>query len=520
MQIHSQTAELRALLTITSEKIDEEKRTLWLGKLSKELFYSPPCRMAFERIDTLAKKRFKIVSFKSLLEDPSLNEDIRDILSRAREKPCVKKAQRDETLETLEEFRKIRIMHEACMKTIESLNEPQVDTEALLMDLSTAVSRANTTRADEDFFLHFGAQSNNEDIVEAICRNETMPRITTGYTEYDKTNGGFPTMGVIILAGTTSGGKSTIAMNICRHMYLVNNLSTFRITLEMQEIQETQRLMSHLTGIPLKRFSQAKLNADDKRKIRDAKKRMDAHGKKHGINYTTHSPKGNLSMDDCLRLAKPFGYKVIVIDYVGLLEEEEGSDQWKSLMNAARTAKNFTRETGTLVILLAQLDDEKEKLRYSKGMKEHADVLWQWNYAKPEQRELKIIPMEVSKDRDGELMRFELAERFDIMSAFNMDDAQAGGGGNLDFEESDAPEEKRKKKKSKKSDDGDKPKLGKSGKSKKSKSKSKDEDTKKSKSKKSKKSDDSGTKKSSKDKGKKKKGSKLLDSYDGPAAFA
>jgi len=512
MQIHSQTAELRALLTITSEKISEEKRTLWLGKLSKELFYSPPCRMAFERIDTLAKKRFKIVSFKSLLEDPRLNEDIRDILAQAREKPCLKKSHRDETLETLEEFRKIRIMHEACMGTIEKLNATQVDTEALLMDLSTAVARANTTRADEDFFLHFGAQSNNDDIIDSICRNETMPRISTGYTDYDTTNGGFPTMGVIILAGTTSGGKSTIAMNICRHMYLVNNLSTFRITLEMQEIQETQRLMSHLTGIPLKRFSQAKLNADDKRKIRAAKASMDAHGKKHGINYTTHSPKGNLSMDDCLRLAKPFGYKVIVIDYVGLLEEDAGSDQWKSLMDAARVAKNFTRETGTLVILLAQLDDEKEKLRYSKGMKEHADVLWQWNYAKPEQRELRIIPMEVSKDRDGELMRFELAERFDIMSAFNMGDAaSASGGGNLEFEDDEDNEESgsetRKSKKSSKDKDG-----------KKSKSKS-DDGTKKSKSKKSK-SDDSGTKKSSKDKGKKKKKSKLLSSDDGPPALA
>jgi hypothetical protein len=243
---------------------------------------------------------------------------------------------------------------------------------------------------------------------------------------------------------------------------------------------------------------------------------MDAHGKKHGINYTTHSPKGNLSMDDCLRLAKPFGYKVIVIDYVGLLEEDSGSDQWKSLMDAARVAKNYTRETGTLVILLAQLDDEKEKLRYSKGMKEHADVLWQWNYAKPEQRELRIIPMEVSKDRDGELMRFELAERFDIMSAFNMgDSASASGGGNLEFEDDEDNEESgsqtRKSKKPIKDKDGKK--------SKSKKSKSDDSGTKKSKSKKSK-SDDSGTKKSSKDKGKKKKKSKLLSSDDGPPALA
>lgn len=451
MQIHSQTAEMRALLTVTSKKITEEKRTLWLGKLNKELFHTPVCRQAFERIDKLARKRFKIISFKSLLEDPSLDEDIRDVLANTREKPCLKLADRDETLGTLEEFRKIRIMYDAARSTLESLEESAVDTDAMLMSLSTAVAKANAANIEEEFFLHFGANSNSDDIVEKICRNETLPRTTTGYTEYDKTNGGFPSSGVIILAGTTSGGKSTIAMNICRHMYFENNLSTFRITLEMQEIQETQRLMSHMTGIPLKRFAHAKLNADDKRKIHAANEKLKAHGKKHGIDYTTHSPKGSLNMDDCLRLAKPFGYKVIVIDYVGLLDEEEGSDQWKSLMNAARTAKNFTRETGTLVILLAQLDDEKEKLRYSKGMKEHADVLWQWNYAKPEQRELRIIPMEVSKDRDGELMRFDLAERFDIMTAFNMDDAMnVGGGGGIEFEDDEPQEPKKLKGKKKK----------------------------------------------------------------------
>lgn len=454
MQIHSQTAEMRALLTVTSKKIPEEKRTLWLGKLNKELFHTPVCRQAFERIDKLARKRFKIISFKSLLEDPSLDEDIRDVLANTREKPCIKNAEREETLGTLEEFRKIRIMYDAARTTLESLEEAAVDTDAMLMSLTTAVAKANAAKKEDAFVLHFGQNSNSDEIIDRICRNETPPRLRTGYTEYDKTNGGFPDNGVVILAGTTSGGKSTIAMNICTHMFFENNLSTFRITLEMQEIQETQRLLSHKTGIPLKRFKHAKLTAEDKVKIRKVNESFKAHGKKHGIDFSSYSPKGSMSMDDCIRMAKPFGYKVIVIDYVGLLEED-GEDQWKSLMNAARIAKNYTQETGALVILLAQLDDEKEKLRYSKGMKEHADVLWQWNYAKPEQRELRIIPMEVSKDRDGELMRFELAERFDIMTAFNLDDAMnAGGGGNIEFEDDGQDEEPKKLGKGKKKKKG------------------------------------------------------------------
>lgn len=448
MITHSQTAEIRALLTVTSKKVPEQKRSLWLGQLNADMFHTPVCKQAFERIAAVAKKRFKIITFKALLEDARFDEDMRDVLNRTKEKPCAKKSQWEDTLHTLEEFRKIRTVQDGVFAALEQFDGNKVDIDEVIEELTLSITRANSSKQDDVFLLNFGKNGNNDDIIDAICRNETAPRITTGYTEYDKKNGGFPDNGVIILAGTTSGGKSTIAMNICRHMYFENNLSTLRVTLEMQELQETQRLMSHLTGIPLKRFSQAKLTEEDKRKVRRAKKRMDDHGKKHGITYTTHSPRGPMTMDDCLRIAKPFGYKVIVIDYVGLLDDESGDDQWKSLMDAARVAKNFTRETGTLVILLAQLDDEKEKLRYSKGMKEHADVLWQWNYTRPEHREMRMIPVDVSKDRDGELMRFELAERFDIMSAFNPDDAQkSSGGGNIEFEEDEKPASAKEQKK-------------------------------------------------------------------------
>lgn len=452
MQIHSQTAELRALLTVTTKKLKEDKRTLWLGKLNKDHFYTPPLRQAFERITALARKRFQIVSWKSLLEDPSLDEDIRDILAEVDEKPCLKKSQMKETLETLEEFRKIRLMNDVAEQIFKSLDGTAVDIDKLVGQVAEKVTKATNAKHQDVFFLRFGKDSNSDEITEQICRNETLPRITTGMAEYDKTNGGFPDSGVVILAATTSGGKSTIAMNVALHMYFNENMSVFRISLEMQEIQETQRMYAHMTGVPLSRFKHAKLTEDDKKKIRKAKAKLAKHGDKHEIHHTIHCPKGGLSMEEALQLAKPFGYKVIVVDYVGLLDEKSDKDQWKMLMDAARIAKNYTQETGSLVILLAQLDDESDKLRYSKGMKEHADTLIQWNYARLEQRELKLIPMFVAKDRDGESnWGFDMEERFDIMSVFNpgTQTGASSGGGNLEFEE-EQDEGKAKKSKKKK----------------------------------------------------------------------
>jgi len=503
MQIHSPTAELRALLTVTTKKLKEEQRTLWLGKLNKDHFHTPVMRQAFERITSLARKRFKIVSWKSLLEDPSLDEDIREILAETNEKPCLKKSQLKETLETLEEFRKIRVMRTVAERIYTALEQTSCDAENLLTQVTQEITKATAAKHQDVSFLRFGKDANSKDVTDRICRNETLPRIPTGLAEYDKTNGGFPDTGVVFLAATTSGGKSIVSMNIGLQMFLEQNLSVFRVSLEMQEIQETQRLYSHKTGIPLKRFKHAKLTAEDKKKVRAVEKMLADHGEKHGIHHTIHCPKGGLSMEETLQLAKPFGYKVIIIDYIGLLNEDSGKDQWKSLMDAARIAKNYTQETGALVILLAQLDDEKEAMRYSKGMKEHADCVIQWNYSRPEQREIREIPMLVSKDRDGETnFMFNMEERFDIMSIYNPGQQQATGGGNLEFEDDDGDTNGKPKKKKLKGEE----KTGKlkDGKTKKLKSKGTDLE------------EELNPKK----KKKSKSGTKLLRYDDGPAALS
>lgn len=440
MLLYSQTAELRAIRTLTTGKIPETVRSTWLGQLSKDHFHFEPCQRAFERIDKIAKKRYRILSFKALVEDPSLDEDMRDMLATMDEKPAIKKSQRKETLETLDNYRKIRILYFAAKTTLEAMGETEVDVDALIEEHAQAVARANMKGSAEEFFLNFGAHDTSDAIINDILAGKINPRIKSGFPEYDERSGGLPENGVMIIAATTSGGKSTIAMIISKIMYLVNKMSVLRITLEMQELQETQRLLSNLTGIPLRRFTQNKLTIPDKALVKRKHREYVDHGKKHGITYTTISPKGEMTIDGALRMAKPFGHKIIVIDYLGLLDGTDGDDQWKALNAAARAAKNYSRETGALVILLAQLDDATDKLRYARGIKEHADVMWQWNYSKPEQRESRVIPIQVSKDRDAELYTFDVGERFDVMNV-----TSNGSGGQVHKPEVEEDEDKPKK---------------------------------------------------------------------------
>lgn len=217
--------------------------------------------------------------------------------------------------------------------------------------------------------------------------------------------------------------NSVLAMQLCKNIYLNSTVKKprqiCRVSFEMGEHQETTRLMSNLTGIKLFKFKQNKLTLQEKRKVKETYTKFIEHGKTTGSQFDTVCPTRGMKIEEVFLMLKPYGYNIIAIDYVSLLEGVDEDNQWRMLSAVVRQAKIYSRNTKTLVIVLAQLDTDTDKIRYSRGMKEHADVLWTWNYTKPEQRDMHVIPMKCEKYRDGELFTFPLSERFDIMQINN-----------------------------------------------------------------------------------------------------
>lgn len=446
--LFDQDTEIRCIKTLTDESIPAGIRSTLLGKLTKEHFYHAPTEAAFRRIDTLAKKRFEIIDLNSLAADPTIDEDLRDVLKKnvRKAKACKNKKQIGNLIEILERYRKIRALYGLSKATFDELDKPEVDIDALLSKVTETVARANASLADDQFFLNFGTNDTSAKVVDNVINRVVSPRIKTGYVVYDKRNGGLPEHGVFIISATTSGGKSVVAMNLSVSLYRKAKKSVCRISLEMDDEQETRRLASHLTGISFNKFKENKLSNNDKIKVKEAFEKFTAFGKKHGIVYTTVSPSRAVSIHDVFRMIKPFAYQIVMIDYIGLLAGMDHESQWFQLSEIAAISKRFSREgSKCLVVILAQLDDTTDKLRYSKGIKEHADTMWQWNYTKQEQRELRILPIRVEKDRDGEVFNFELAERYDVMTAENMPDSQAEYSSE-DEDDDDKPKKSKKDK--------------------------------------------------------------------------
>lgn len=423
-------------------KVDINRSTLvssfLLASVDESFFHYEPCKAAFNRLITVSKKRSKIISFDDLLEDPALNEEYRDILREYKKKPIKTDQQAKELLYSLDDYRKTRHLYYMAKNIIDTLKEPEVDVEALLDETTDKLTQTRSRESMADLVFTIGHNANAEDLAEQAMSPEDEQLLKSGFTEFDERNGGLPSEGVMLLAATTSGGKSVTRMNLMKNIYKLNSVSVGTVSLEMNAKKETRRMLSNLTGIAFWKFNKKRLKKEEKDAARKAWKMFHKFGVKNNCSYSLLCPTRGLSIQQLLMLVKPYKWKVLAIDYISLLEGADAADQWKVLSTITRECKVFSAENHCLVILLAQLDSEDDRIRYSKGILEHADNAWIWNYTKQEQRDIKTLPIRQLKARDQELFSFDLKEHFEIMTVLNpgdptpqtkdLNDPSSGGG--------------------------------------------------------------------------------------------
>lgn len=433
IKLYSQSLELRAIRTISAASSTVTEGTLAVNDVSRAaaytfsavdetFFHYPPCKAAYERIRSISKKRGKIVSYNDLLEDPALDEEFRDVLREAKRISARTEDAAKELVTGLDKYRKTRELFFMAKNVLEKLKETKVDVDLLLDEVTNAVTKTRSRENVGEIILSVGKDATGLDLIDEALSTEDDVMLKTGFKDFDEINGGLPAEGVLLLAATTSGGKSAVRMNLMKNMYLLNKVSCLTVSLEMNAKKETRRLLSSLTGIQYWKYTKQKLDAAERKASRRAWKKFHTHGVENECNYALICPTRGLTITSLLMLVKPYGYKVIAIDYISLLEGLSDDRQWQVLSEITRECKVFSAENHCLVILLAQLDSDDDRVRYSKGITENVDSALIWNYSKQEQRDLGILPVKQLKARDGQLFPFDLVERFDIMTVFNPGD--------------------------------------------------------------------------------------------------
>ena len=391
------------------------------ASLSEQHFAYAPTRDGYRRALALAQSSGSIPSWDSICHDTSISEENRTILLSYTALLTKSKSKVDELVNQLHMYHKVRAVNSLIESSYEALSGEKCDVDELITNINNGVSSISANAKFEDFLFNIGQGNNSTHIVKKLLDDSKPSLVPTGFDVFDSKNGGIYDGSMFLIAGTTGGGKSTLAIQLLRNMS--QHEDVVLVPFEMTAEESMARLMSNLSGVPLSKILQKKISSAEKRVIQKAYMKYRNDLKARDLKFSIFSPDEDMSMDEVLFFLRPYKYKVILIDYVSLLKGVDGDDAWQALGRAARQGKIFAKNNHCIVILLAQLSEEGQ-VRYARSLVEHANNAWSFVVTE-ESRAEGILDVHSIKARNQMLFNFQLKVESEIMRIYDIDLADA-----------------------------------------------------------------------------------------------
>lgn len=290
--------------------------------------------------------------------------------------------------------------------------------EKPIFDIINQVAGSN----DNDGIVHIS--TGLRELIQNIEENPNqLDGIPSGFQEWDNSLGGGLGPGVHVIAARAKGAKSTTADNICINITL-NNVHGLMIDTEMQIKKHHFRLMSLLSGVPVKeiRAGQYTNRKTDVDKIRRAEEQLNQ------IPYS-YLQASTMSMEERLSymrrwLLRTVGYGpsgkinpcVIFYDQLKITDQKDISGaikEYQALGFQMDALNNFSVQYNVPIVALCQLnrdgisDESSASVANSDRIVQHCTSLTFLKWKSPEEvaqdgPELGNKKMVVIESRDGE----------------------------------------------------------------------------------------------------------------------
>ena len=240
-----------------------------------------------------------------------------------------------ELISELDEFRKVRILNEAIVKTT-----GQHDSEGKLQTLTDAI----TSIYQREKSSYESAYDIAKTVVQDV-HNKKLTGIRSGFAFFDSLTGGLQPSDLVIIAAETSQGKTSLALNITQNIIDQGEAVSF-ISLEMSTKQIVTRLICSKANIPAKEIKSRYPDFESAA--------ADFQGKQLYIADVNNN--SSTSIAGLIRSAHMrFGIKVAVVDYLQLISDKTKGSREQEIGQTARMLKNLAKELNINIITLSQL---------------------------------------------------------------------------------------------------------------------------------------------------------------------
>ena len=390
-----------------------------IAQIREDFFYNDEAKEAFNAVTEYYKKNGKTPTFRLLIESLDLSEDAQEFF-KSGDIPLPKTIdQAEQSVKNLDDYRKTREMYTLATGILKRLEKPKVDIQALTSKVADRLTRISSRRTTEDNITHMGKDSNVMALIEDILYTEDQDQcIPTGFKTFDSINGGFFRGSLVVLASNSGAGKSILANQIALNQATIGYKSAL-VPLEMTESEMISRTMSSVTGMSsidifLKRLASGERDAIYKKMRTLDRKIAAANGR-----YTIFKPQEDVTIEALLSSMHQLNADVIYVDYITLLKDADGDEQWKKLGQIARFCKIYAENHNKVIVLIAQLSDEG-RIRYSQTIKEHASLAWVWTATKAT-KERGYIQIEPLKSRNQDPRPFTLRMDYGKMKVADLE---------------------------------------------------------------------------------------------------
>ncbi len=236
-------------------------------------------------------------------------------------------------------------------------------------------------KADGVFTLSDAMKSLNDIMVKNATAGGVTTGTKTGMDKFDE-KGGLQKSDLVIVAGETSQGKTSLALCMTRHA-IENGAKVAFYSMEMTKEQLTARLLSAKTNIPANNILYSGSLAPSELRLID-----EARGKLPGENLF-FDDKSTSNIDSILLSIRMLKMQKdidgAVVDYLQILNVNARNTSFsreQAMGDAARRFKNLAKELNIWIIALSQLSRDStcpepnlNRLRDSGQIGEAADVV-------------------------------------------------------------------------------------------------------------------------------------------------
>lgn len=253
------------------------------------------------------------------------------------------------------------------------------DTNDLLKSIQRDLSLINQEVSSSDVTTLNDAIKDVYKQIETNLKGENLTGTDTGFSEINKASGGLQKSDLIIVAGETSSGKTSLSLAITDSAAKSGEAVAI-YSMEMTKVQCAARLLSMNSGVPSNQILFSKLESEYIEQIDRGTGKI----QNLPVYFDDRSTSNIDNIIASIRSMKSkYDISGAVVDYLQILNVNQKSmNKEQAMGDVARRLKNLAKELNIWVIALSQLNRDSQnpvpnlnRLRDSGQIAEAADIV-------------------------------------------------------------------------------------------------------------------------------------------------